>query len=347
MKVLHVLNTGYLSGAENVAADICMMFENQHEMIYCSPDGPIREALERRAINFIPIEKMRVEALREVIQSVQPDLIDAHDVRATVATSLACGSIPFISHLHVNHADMRRITPKAILYRLATKKAKAIIAVSESSIDEYVFKKAIVKKTIVLKNIIFSQRLERLMNQAGDSGNFDFIFLGRLSDQKNPKRLAQVASAVLSQLPSARFGVIGEGDLKDEMIKIFEHEGVLNQVVFTGNIPIPYQAIKQAKAMLFCSRFEGTPISALEAMYFGLPIVSTATDGLRDLIDHGVTGYLSDQNETLIESLIKIIEDDDLRKRLSKNQSEKFKKINDEQAYQKKINEIYNQAVMI
>lgn len=347
MKILHVLNTGNLSGAENVAADICMMLQDQHEMIYCSPDGPIRPALENRSVRFIPMEKLTVEALRAVIQAVKPDLIDAHDVKATVATSLACGSIPFVSHLHVNHKDMHRPNAKSVLYRLASKKAKKIIAVSQSSIDDYVFKKSIIDKTIVLKNIILSKRLEMLVSQPAADYYFDFIFLGRLSDQKNPKRLAAVASGVLKELPEARFGVIGEGDLKGKMQAIFEKEGVDNQVEFTGNLSLPYKAISQAKAMLFCSRFEGTPISALEAMYFGVPIVSTPTDGLVDLIDHGGTGYLSDSDEDLIEYLVKIITEEPLRNRLSKNQGLKFKRINNEKAYENKIKAVYNEAVMV
>ncbi len=347
MKILHVLNTGNLSGAENVAADLCMMFEGEHEMIYCSPDGPIREALFKRGVNFIPIEKMRVEALRAVIQAVKPDLIDAHDVKATVATSLACGRIPFVSHLHVNQDDMKKITTKAILYRLASKKAKKVIAVSQTCIDDYIFKKSIAKKTIVLKNIIFSNRLEILMDQAHDDLKYDFVFLGRLSHQKNPQRLAEVAVAVLKQLPQARFGVIGEGPLKETMEAIFREAGVDHQVVFTGNLAIPYKAISQAKVMLFCSRFEGTPISALEAMYFGLPIVATATDGLVDLIDHGVTGYYSDSDEKLVQYLLKIITDESLRKALAENQKVKFQKINNQEDYQKKINAIYKEAMMI
>lgn len=347
MKILHVLNTSNISGAENVAADLCMMFANQHEMIYCSPDGSIRQALESRGVTFIGIEKLTVEALRGVIQEVKPDLIDAHGVRATVASSLAGGSIPFVSHFHGNHPNMRTITAKAILYRLASKKAKKIIAVSESCMADYVFKKALAKKTIVLKNIIFSKRLESLMNQAKADDKYDFVFLGRLTYPKNPQRLALVAAGVLKAIPTARFGVIGEGDLKDQMKDIFKAEGVDQQVVFTGSLDIPYQVIEQAKVMLFCSRFEGTPISALEAMYFGVPIVSTPTDGLRDLIDHGVTGYLSDEDEKLTAYGIKIIEDETLREALSQNQKDKFLRINDEEAYYQRINAIYNEAIMI
>lgn len=341
MKILHILNTGRLSGAENVAADICMMFKEEYEMAYCSPDGSIKTALADRETAFIPIEELSVKELKRVISEYQPDLIDAHDVRATVVASLACKSIPFISHLHVNNDDMRKATIKSLLYMVAAKKAKKIIAVSESCIDEYVFKKAIEKKTTVLKNIIYSKRLEMLMNKNDLDYFFDFIFLGRLSHQKNPQRLAEVASAVLKQLPDAKFGVIGDGELKASMEAIFKTNNVSERAILTGNLSYPYRAIKQSKCILFCSRFEGTPISALEAMYFGVPIVSTPTDGLNELVENGITGYLSNDDNILVDSVVKLIENNDLRKEMSIKQIEKFNIINDEKAYKKTLSEIY------
>ena len=341
MKVLHVLNTRKLSGAENVAADICMMFKEYYEMAYCSPDGPIKHALADREITFIPIKKLTIEELKRVIEAFQPDLIDAHDVRATVVTALVAKSIPYISHLHVNNNDMKKITLKSVLYMFAAKKAKRVIAVSESCINDYIFKKVIEKKTIVLKNIIYSKRLELLINKNSENYLFDFIFLGRLTDQKNPERIAKVASLVLKRLPYAKFGVIGDGDLKEVMKEIFNKEGVSDRVMFTGSLPYPYKTISQSKCMVFCSKFEGTPISALESMYFGVPIVSTPTDGLIELIENDVTGYLSDDDDELAQHIASLIEDQELWMKISAKQEEKFKTINNEDAYAKVLKEIY------
>lgn len=346
MKILHILNTGKLSGAENVAADICMMFKNDYQMAYCSPDGLIRQALEDRDITYLPIDSLTIKALNRVISEYQPDLIDAHDVRATVlAATIADKGIPFISHLHVNNDDMKKLTIKSFLYMIAARKAKKIIAVSESCINDYFFKPVIKNKTIVLKNIIYSQRLNALIDKDSQEYCFDFIFLGRLTDQKNPQRIAAVASSVLKQLPYARFGVIGEGELKEEMLEIFEKEGVTKQVFLTGNLSYPYKAIKQANCMLFCSRFEGTPISALEAMYFGVPIVSTPTDGLIELIDNNITGYLSDDDDCLVSAIIKLIENKEIRKEMSEKQIEKFNRINNEDNYKIILSGVYANAI--
>lgn len=345
MRILHLLNSNNLSGAENVVADICMMFKGIYEMVYCSPNGPIKEALEDRGVEFIPLEKMSILEVKKIINEYKPNIIHAHDVRATVIATLISGNIPVISHLHVNSNDMSRITMKSVLYLLSTMKVKKVIVVSESCIDEYIFKNKIKNKTIVLKNIIYLNRVKKLIEKDITDYNFDFVYLGRLTYQKNPQRLAKVASNVLKRCPNARFGVIGEGEFKKEMEEIFKNEGVLDRVIFTGRLPYPYKALKKAKCMLMCSRYEGLPIAALEAMALGVPIVSTPVDGLRDIIIHNETGYLCSEDDELSNSVIRFLSDESLYKHMSFMSSRRFQDLNDENYYMRKLQIIYNEIM--
>jgi glycosyltransferase involved in cell wall biosynthesis len=343
MKILHVLSTNRISGAENVVADICMMFDGIYEMAYCSVNGPIKESLEDRGVKFIPLEKMSTLQVRKVIKEYKPDIIHAHDVRATVIATLVSGNIPVISHLHVNSDTMSRITIKSVLYLLSTMKVKRIIVVSKSCINEYAFKNNIKNKTIVLKNIIYLNRINKLIDRDVNDYDFDFVYLGRLNYQKNPQRIAKVSANVLKKCPNAKFGIIGQGELKEEMEKIFGNEGVLNRVIFTGNLPYPYKALKNAKCMLMCSRYEGLPIAALEAMALGVPIVSTPVDGMRDIINHNETGILSSENEELINSVIRLLSDERLYKNMSSLSRKRFQDLNDENYYKEKLKSIYDE----
>lgn len=345
MKVLHILNTRSLSGAENVVADICMMFRDQIDMAYCSPQGEIRNSLEDRDVAYLPVNDLSVTQLKKVINEYGPDIIHAHDVKATFISALVKRKIPLISHLHVNQEDMRKISLKSVVYLLSTIKAKKIIMVSNSCRDEYYFNTKISKKTTILKNILYKDRIELLTYKDINKYDFDFVFLGRLSYQKNPERVAKVASMVLKKLPNVKFGVIGTGELKESMIEIFKKEKVNDRVTFTGKLQYPYQALKSSKCMLMCSRFEGTPIAALEAMYLGLPIISTPTDGLLDLIDHGDTGFLSDEDLVLSQSIITMLTDENKRHEFSVKQIEKFNLLNDSDGYKNQLNTIYESVL--
>ncbi|PEW03718.1 hypothetical protein CN425_06950 [Bacillus cereus] len=345
MRILHVLNTNKLSGAENVAADICMMLKENYEMAYCSPNGSIKEALKDREVDFIPLNKMNTLELRKAIKQFQPDVIHAHDIRATVLATGVSGKIPVVTHLHVKGEDMSSISLKSILYMIASKKAKQVIVVSESCLDEYIFKEKIKNKSVFLQNIIHSPRVEKLLEKDESNFNFDFVFLGRLSHQKNPQKIAKVASTVLKQYPSAKFGVIGEGDLKEEMEHIFKTEGVIDRVTFTGKLSYPYKALNQAKCMLMCSRFEGTPIAALEAMALGVPIVSTPVDGMLDLVIDQKTGFLASENENLSEAVLNLLSDKKLQHEMSVASMKKFESLNREKAYKETLEGIYNSII--
>ncbi|WP_339244669.1 glycosyltransferase [Paenibacillus sp. FSL R10-2796] len=345
MRILHILQTPRISGAENVVADICMMFEGNIDMMYCSPDGPIRQALEDRGVEFSSLRKRKISDLKGIIKKYKPDIIHAHDVRATVLATLTAGKIPVVSHLHGNMEDMRKIGLKSILYMLAAKKVKTIITVSEGCLKDYIFKKKIEKKTLCMRNVIHEPRIQKLMNKDSKEYNIDFVFMGRLSYPKNPQRVAKVASIVLKQCPKASFGIIGNGELKNEMESVFMEEGVIDRVVFTDRLAYPYKALEQAKCMIMCSRFEGTPIAGLEAMALGVPIVSTPVDGMLDLVDDENTGYLRSEDKALANAIIGLLTEKNKREVMSDNSIRRFGKLNASDRYKTQLNDIYCNVV--
>ena len=93
--------------------------------------------------------------------------------------------------------------------------------------------------------------------------------------------------------------------------------------------------------MLMTSRWEGTPMCALEAMALGLPIVSTPTDGLCELVTDGETGYLSDDDDELTRKILGILIDDEKRDYLSKRTKERSRVINDVISYKEGILKSY------
>jgi glycosyltransferase involved in cell wall biosynthesis len=69
--------------------------------------------------------------------------------------------------------------------------------------------------------------------------------------------------------------------------------------------------------MVMTSRFEGTPICALEAMILGVPIVSTPADGMADLVRDGENGFLAKEDGALAEKIALLLTDGSIRERMS------------------------------
>ena len=257
--------------------------------------------------------------------------------------ALCCGKIPLISHIHNNAYDARGLSAKSIAYLLAGFRAKHIFWVSNSSYEGYVFHRLFAKKSSVLYNIIDAKRIFAMRDSDENTYDFDMIYLGRLTYQKDPQRLMRLSAALKARKPDIKVAVVGAGELEGETKVLCRELDLQDNVHFLGFQSNPIKMVADSKAMILTSRWEGTPMCALEAMALGTPVVSTPSDGMKDLIENGVDGYLSDEDVVLAEDILKIVENPDHRRLLSENAAKKFAQINDEEKYNDTILACYRQ----
>lgn len=342
MKVMHVLNSRIYSGAEKVVCQIIKSFRGEIEMVYCSPDSDIvRQMLAEQGVTYVPMKTMSVSELRRVIREQKPDLIHAHDMRAGFFSTLCCGRLPLISHIHNNAYDARGLSPKTVGYLLAGFKAKHILWVSQSSFDGYAFHKLFAKKSSVLYNIIDTEQIFAKQAQDPNTYDFDMIYVGRLTYQKDPQRLMRLCARLKKDKPDLQVAIVGTGELEAEAKALCAQLGLENTVHFLGFQSNPIKMVADSKAMILTSRWEGTPMCALEAMALGTPVVSTPSDGMKDLLEDGVSGYLTDDDEQMAQDLLKIFADRLHRNLLAENAKKKFDTINDAQSYKQAIADCY------
>ena len=342
MKVMHVLNSRIYSGAEKVVCQIIKSFRDDVEMVYCSPDSDIvRQMLSEQDVTFLPMEKMSTAELKRVIAEQKPDLIHAHDMRASFFSALCCGKIPLVSHIHNNAYDARGLSPKTVAYLLAGFKAKHILWVSNSSFEGYAFHKLFRKKSSVLYNIIDTDAIFAKKAQDENAYDYDMIYVGRLTFQKDPQRLMRLCARLKEHKPDLKVAIVGTGELEAEVKQLCEELKITENVHFLGFQTNPIKMIHDSKAMILTSRWEGTPMCALEAMALGTPVVSTPSDGMTDLLDDGVNGYLTDDDAVMAERLLSIMNDPGHRDDLGENAKKKFAEINDAPKYKQAIWDCY------
>jgi glycosyltransferase involved in cell wall biosynthesis len=116
--------------------------------------------------------------------------------------------------------------------------------------------------------------------------------VGRLSLQKGYSILLESAKLVLGEIPSARFLIIGEGELAAELEDQVQQLGISHAVNLTG----PRDDVEEVLAImdLFASSslWEGLPTVILESMAARVPVVATDVSGTRELVQDGVTGLM-------------------------------------------------------
>lgn len=338
MRVLHVLYSTIYTGAEKVAAQIIRSFAGEVDMAYCSlEDATVRKIVEEQGITFLSFPELTPRHLKKILREYQPDVIHAHDMRTSFVAALCCGNIPLVSHIHNNAYDSRGLSVKSIAYLVAGFKAKHILWVSQSSYEGYLFHKLFAKKSSVLYNIIDARQIYDMRDADDASYDFDLIYLGRLTYQKDPQRLVRLCARLKELRPDVKLAIVGAGELEGECRELCDQLGLAENIQFLGFQSNAMKMLSNSGCLVLTSRWEGTPMCALEAMALGTPVVSTPTDGMKDLIRSGENGYLSDDDEALAQCIENLLSDPAHRKKLSEQAKADFERINDQEAYKAAI----------
>ena len=347
VKVLHILSSRTYNGAENVVCQIHAILRTSNpeiDIIYCSPDGTIRESLKKRRVYFAPVAEMSCREIKRVIQKNQPDVIHAHDMRASFMAAMVCGRIPLISHIHNNDVASRKLSLKSILYLFAALKSKHIFWVSQSAFQCYRFSRLIASKSEILVNIIDIQALRQTAAEGPEERFYDVVYLGRISYPKDPLRLLCVLEKAIKMQPELTAAIVGEGEDLDEVMRQIQSRQLQNNVFCLGFRTNPYRLVQNSKVMLMTSLWEGTPMCALEALALGVPIVSTPVDGLCDLIQNGENGFLSSETDELAERCVEIVSDERRHSYLSEAAKKTAEELMDKEYYRSRIVAAYQKA---
>ena len=146
-------------------------------------------------------------------------------------------------------------------------------------------------------------------------------YVGRIAEEKSPAFLLDVLSQVRQRFP-AKLLYVGGGPLLEYLKYKVKELGLQDAVLFTGQRPFEevVDAFLAGDIFVFPSRTETQGLVTLEAMAAGLPVVGINAPGTKDLVTHGVEGFLTDYNVVDFSTAVcRLIEDPTLRADLSKN----------------------------
>lgn len=340
MKVVHLLTTNTFSGAENVACKIISMFNGDTgvEMVYCAVRGPIEQLLKDRGIPFYPLDNFSFKSVKKALNVLKPDIIHAHDFRTSFYASLLKKNATLVPHIHNNALWIKKKGIYSSIFLFAAKRSKNVIVVSNSIVNEYVYTNKIKEKMVVLPNPIDINEIREKANSYTCSDNYDLLYCGRFSPEKNPLLFVDIAEKYLESNKNAKIAMIGEGPLKDEVEKCLISRGI-NQVSLLGFVANPYPIIKNSKVVCMPSIFEGFGLVAVEAMSLGVPIVCSGKGGLSEIVDSS-TGFICSDLDSYLSSL-ELLEDDTVREKYSKKCVEKAETFDNIEDYKNKLSSIY------
>jgi glycosyltransferase involved in cell wall biosynthesis len=140
----------------------------------------------------------------------------------------------------------------------------------------------------------------------------------RLHDSKGNSYLVDAAALVVRQRPHARFFLVGEGPLLDDLQAQAASLGLGDRFVFHGFAKDVARVVSAFDLSVFPSLWEGTPLTVFEALAMGKAIVATDADGLLDVLTHDKDALIVPKRDAraLATAIVRMLDEPTLRARL-------------------------------
>lgn len=345
VKILFLQKTNKFSGAENIVIMLMKLLSPRFEVYYVSPDGPIKKRVESEGLNFVALPSLSLISIIKTIKKINPDIIHATDYSMSATASILGNKIPIVSHIH---NDPTWITEpwnlKTIVYALAIKRIKKIVAVSSSVEKEFFYKSKLKGKITVIPNVVDLRRVERLAYVTNQRNNYDLAFVGRLAYQKNPIFFCKLIKELKKEKPNITAVMIGKGELENKVKKYINDNDLSKNIDMLGFVKNPYVILNCCKISVLPSRFEGFGLAAVEAMSLGKPVICGDVGGLVDVVTDE-TGKLCDTFEEYITEIQKLLQDKIYYQKKSYNAKIRAQKFGNLEGYRDKFIEIYKEML--
>lgn len=335
MKIIELIPTLHLpGGAQTFVASLVKSFSTMSgvsvEIISLyNESGFINKELEKQGIVIHYLDKkrgldLRVGTdLRKLIKKIKPDIIHVH-----------LNSVISIFLSGVLFDKKRHFKTFYTVHSVASKDAKKVAGF----ILKYLFKRKLIIPMAISNNIALTIKDKYGINQIEtiyngiDVSNFycdlklslrprDFIHIGSFINVKNHSFLIKSFSEFIKLRPNSNLTLVGDGPLQDSIKDLVSSYGLNNHVLFLGIRKDVNLILREHKYFVLPSLYEGNPMSVLEAMSSGLPIIASKTGGISDVIKAPDNGFLFPVNsmDDFVKHMVYLVDNPAISQKISED----------------------------
>lgn len=255
----------------------------------------------------------RVKKIREIISSINPDLIISFITQEVLPISI-WGKYKII------YSERTNPSAKSFLLRVITNFAYRLSyrVVFQTNGAKSYFGNAIRRKSVVIANPIISNLPFWNMEEHENA----IVTVGRITPEKNQKMLIKAFAIFLKRHPDYVLKIYGEPrykEAKDELVSLVKELEIEKYVFFPGFSGDIHNLMSNSAIFALTSNYEGLSNSMLEALCIGIPTICTdcPSYGAREFITNGLNGFLVDVDDSISLSnrMCEIADSRELQKR--------------------------------
>jgi len=285
--------------------------------------GPIADDLESlgwpvTALNTPPgLRPSLILTLARLFKSHHFDAIHTHNTKPLLYAGPAARLAGVPCLIHTRHGQRHGHTRlHDTLFRLASRCADRMVCVSDDAAHRCRQEGIAPRLITTVPNGIDTDRF----TYSGPAPHGPALYVGRLATEKGLDTLIKAAAIASRRVPNFQLHLAGDGACRTTLEALTRDLGLSGHVKFLGAVSDIPALLRTASVFVLSSISEGMPVTALEAMATGLPVVATSVGGTPEAVEHGRTGLLvnSGDHAALADALTTVMLSPDLAQRMGK-----------------------------
>jgi glycosyltransferase involved in cell wall biosynthesis len=333
-RILLLITLAETGGAQTYVAGILPALVGRFDVVVAAHgDGPLRDAAVASGVRFVPLRHVRRELhpahdllavieLAALMRRERPDIVHANSSKAGVLGRLAAvlAGVPVRIFTAHGWAFNAASGAPSVLYRWADRLMAPLttvtICVSEREREAGIAARTCrPERTVVIPSAVEAGAPPQARRERAAPV---IVAVGRLAAPKDPVTLVRALAAVNRSAFTAQ--IVGDGPERPAVEGEIHAAGLAGKIELTGERRDVAQLLDDADVFVLSSRSEGAPLSILEAMAAGLPVVASAVGGVPEIVDDGTTGLLVPPGDVsaLAKALERLLADAALRARLGR-----------------------------
>ncbi len=360
MKIQYIITLPDIGGAQSHLLELIDTLKKEHKIqLIVGKHGWLTDRLAEMNITYIVEPSLAREInpcndfkaiyrLTKHIRSFQPDIVHCHSSKAgivgRVAAQLAHVPVVFTAHgwAFTEGVPEKKRNVFAFIERLMFRYTNKVICVSDY--DSQLARKAFNyhgAKLLTIHNGI--KDTEYIKKQYGSHG---VVMVSRFAVPKDQLTLVKAVKNLCNRKIAVRCVLIGDGP-NLEMVKKYVKANVLDSAVtFAGVRTDIEELLIQSDIFCLISNYEGLPISIIEAMRAGLPIIASDVGGVHELVENDYNGYLVEKSnpEDLENKLLLLLNNSHKIREMGLNSRKKYKQEFSSGQMLKKIEAVYDEC---
>lgn len=305
MQLIYTLSHG---GAERLALTILDGLRNgngpEASGFVCGAfgdGGPLAEAADALAIphDSLRFEMGKIRGMRALARAIRENRVDVLHVQSGYLLQLAylparITGTRIVYTEHAKHALQNKKRLRRVV-QLLGRRTDAVTTVSRNLKDFFVDDLGFDDEAVtVVHNAVDTERFrpegESERGRSIPSRPTIIGTVARMTEAKDHGNLLRAFSAVLKRDDDTLLALVGDGETRGDVERMVREYGLSERVLFLGRQERVPEFLRAMDVFVLPSKREGAPISVLEAMACGIPVVATDVGGVGEIIEDGVNG---------------------------------------------------------